>query len=154
VQCGAEISVCGNYRYALRRGWNGGLPPILFIGLNPSTADAELDDPTLRRCRSFAQSWGYGTVVMANLFAYRATNPRVLRQVLDPMGPDNDHWLARLRDETEIAVAAWGQHGDLHGRGQLVAERLGKLYCLGRTRTGAPRHPLYVRRTAELLPWS
>lgn len=154
VQRGAVISECGNYRYAITRLWDVQIPGLLFIGLNPSTADADSDDPTLRRCMRFAESWGYGGVIMANLFAFRATNPGVLRQVPDPVGPDNDHWLGRLRAETELAVAAWGHSGTLHDRAHSVAGRLGKLYCLGRTKTGAPRHPLYVRGTAQLLEWT
>ena len=91
---------------------------------------------------------------MANLFAYRATNPKVLKVVADPVGPLNDDWLARLRTETEVAVAAWGNRGDFQARARMVSVRLGKLYCLGCTTRGAPRHPLYVRRTAEMVDWS
>ena len=149
----AEISACGNYRYALRRQWNHRSPRVLFIGLNPSTADADSDDPTLRRCMRFAQAWGFGGVVMANLFAYRATDPDTLRRVADPVGPENDRWLAQLRAEAEIAVAAWGNRGRLYGRAQAVSGRLGRLSSLGRTRTGAPRHPLYVRGSTALVTW-
>jgi hypothetical protein len=154
VERDAEISLCGNYRYALKRQWNRQSPLVLFIGLNPSTADADSDDPTLRRCIRFAQASGYGGVVMANLFAYRATDPEVLKLVEDPVGPHNDDWLAQLRAEIEVAVAAWGNRGDFRGRARTVSARLGRLYCLGYTSRGAPRHPLYVRCTAELVDWT
>jgi hypothetical protein len=102
----------------------------------------------------FAQAWGYGGLVMANLFAYRATDPEVLKLVADPVGPLNDDRLAQLRAKTEVAVAAWGNRGDLRNRARTVSAHLGKLYCLGWTSRGAPRHPLYVRGTAELVDWT
>ena len=150
----AEISPCGKYRYVLKRQWKRQSSLVLFIGLNPSTADSDSDDPTLRRCIRFARTWGYGGVVMANLFAYRATDPKNLKLVADPVGPLNDDWLARLRAETEVAVAAWGNHGGLQDRARTVSARLGKLYCLGCTGRGAPRHPLYVRGTAKMVHWT
>ena len=150
----AEISACGKYRYALRRLWDTQLPTVLFIGLNPSTADASLDDPTLRRCIKFAETWGYGGVVIGNLFAFRAKDPRALRNAPDPIGPANDQRLVQLRQEAGMAVAAWGHLGTLNGRGSIVAAMLSNLYCLGQTKTGAPRHPLYVRGSAELQEWA
>jgi hypothetical protein len=154
VEGDAELSPCGNYRYALKRQWNRESPLVLFIGLNPSTADSEFDDPTLRRCIRFAQAWGYGGVIMANLFAYRATDPHVLKVVTDPVGPLNDDWVVQLRGETEVAVAAWGNRGNFRARARMVSAHLGKLYCLGCTSKGAPRHPLYVRGTTELVDWT
>ena len=150
----AQISACGNYRYALERVWDRELSTVLFIGLNPSVADAEVDDPTLNRCIRFATAWGYGGVVMGNLFAYRATNPKELTRVSDPVGPENDEWLMRLRPRVELAVAAWGYRGALHDRATRVAESMGKLHCLGMTRGGAPRHPLYVRAVTTFVPWT
>jgi hypothetical protein len=91
---------------------------------------------------------------MANLFAYRATDPRVLKLVADPVGPLNDDWLAQLRAETEVAVAAWGNGGDFQNRARTVSARLGQLYCLGCTSRGAPRHPLYVRGTVQMVHWT
>jgi hypothetical protein len=102
----------------------------------------------------FAQGWGYGGLVMANLFAYRATNPNVLKVVADPVGPLNDEWLAQLRADTKVAVAAWGHRGEFRGRARTVSAHLGKLSCLGSTSRGAPRHPLYVRGTADLVDWT
>ena len=91
---------------------------------------------------------------MANLFAYRATDPDTLRRVADPVGPQNDVWLVQLRAETRVAVAAWGNRGGLYNRARVVSARVGKLYCLGCTSTGAPRHPLYVRGSTELVDWT
>jgi len=154
MQHHAELSACGNYRYAISRVWDSQLSRVLFICLNPSTADADLDDPSLRRCIRFAQAWGYGGVVMGNLFAFRATRPRVLSDVQDPIGPENDRWLTRLRAASEVAVAAWGNRGALQDRARIVTARPGKLYCLGRTASGAPRHPLYVSGTTQLQNWT
>jgi hypothetical protein len=149
----AEISACGAYRYALWRSWAADQPHVLFIGLNPSVADASVDDPTLRRCMRFARQWGYGGVIMANLFAFRATSPRVLPHVPDPIGPENDRWLEQLRNSVDVAVAAWGWMGSIHSRSARVESRLGELYCLGATKNGEPRHPLYVRGDSALQPW-
>jgi hypothetical protein len=154
MECGAEISGCGLYRYALWRIWEPTRPRALFIGLNPSTADASADDPTLRRCMAFARGWGFGGVALANLFAFRSTSPRVLRQVADPVGPLNDEWLHRLRSEVDRAIAAWGNHGRLLGRAAEVAGWLPGLECLGRTVRGAPKHPLYVPGTTGLQGWT
>ena len=89
----AVFSPCRTYRYALSRVWAADKPYALFIGLNPSTADETLDDPTIRRCIDFAKRWGYGGLVMANLFAYRATNPSEMKAATDPVGVANDEWL-------------------------------------------------------------
>ncbi len=101
----------------------------------------------------FAQQWGYGGVIMANLFAVRATSPRVLPHVPDPIGPENDRWLEQLRNSVDVAVAAWGWMGSIHSRSARVESRLGELYCLGATKNGEPRHPLYVRGDSALQPW-
>ena len=94
----------------------------MFVGLNPSTADEIKDDPTSRKCMRFAQSWGYGGIILANLFAYRATDPRELKGVSDPVGPENDHWLNRLADEAGIVIAAWGIHGGFMRRDSVVMD--------------------------------
>jgi hypothetical protein len=154
VERDAYLSTCGNYRYALERVWDKRVPAVLFIGLNPSIADAEVDDPTLTRCIKFARAWGYGGLLMGNLFGYRATDPKQLTRISDPVGPENDEWLVRLRSGVQLAVAAWGFRGALHGRASTVAERMGKLHCLGTTQSGAPRHPLYVRAITMPVPWT
>ena len=91
----AGFSRCGRYRYWLRRIWDPALAHCVFIGLNPSTADATEDDPTLKRCISFAQKWGYGSLLLVNLFSLRATDPRGLKMAADPIGPKTDRWLRR-----------------------------------------------------------
>jgi hypothetical protein len=154
VERDAYISACGKYRYSIERVWDRQLPSVLFIGLNPSVADAEVDDPTLNRCIRFAKDWGYGGVFVGNLFAYRATDPKELTRIGDPVGPENDVWLARLRTAVDLAVAAWGYRGALHDRAAMVAQNLGRLHCLGTTRSGAPRHPLYVRAAMLHVPWT
>ena len=126
---------------------------VCFVGLNPSTADASRDDPTLRRCMSFARERGFGGVSLGNLFALRATNPRTLREVEDPVGPRNDLWLKRLADEASLVVAAWGTRGRLGGRDAAVLPLLGQVSCLGVTQQGDPRHPLYVRAGTRFRPW-
>lgn len=149
----AAFSRCGTYRYALWRRWDDARPDALFVALNPSTADHRQDDPTIRRCIGFARDWGYGGLIVANLFAFRTPLPAVLRQAPAPVGPRNDRWLERLAGEAGLVVAAWGAHGELADRAAAVAPRLGVCHCLGLTAGGAPRHPLYVRKDTPLLPF-
>jgi hypothetical protein len=145
----AAFSRCGTYRYALWRDWDEGAPTVLFIALNPSTADHRRDDPTIRRCMGFARDWGFGRLVVANLFAYRTSEPARLRLADAPIGPRNDRWLGRLASDASLVLAAWGIHGDYLDRAEQVRSRLPGLHCLGTTMGGSPRHPLYVRRDAR-----
>ena len=115
MESSALFSECRTYRYALWRVWDESLDSILFIGLNPSTADESHNDPTISRCINFAKKWGYGGLCMANLFAYRATQPRIMMLADDPIGPDNDQILFDLVSKADIVVAAWGNHGSLWG---------------------------------------
>src|SRR5262249_4008775 len=149
------FSTCRTYRYVLWRELDTDKPGYaLFIGLNPSTADEVADDPTIRRCKSFAQRWGYGAVCVANLFAYRATRPTELKAAPAPVGRANDRWLVRLAAEATVVVAAWGVHGSFVGRDQEVIALLGdRLSCLALTKAGHPRHPLYLERTAAPKVW-
>jgi hypothetical protein len=146
----AAFSRCGTYRYALWRRWDESRPAVLFVGLNPSTADAHRDDPTIRRCIGFANSWGFGSVIVANLFAYRTPHPKLLRAAPNPIGPRNDRWLRTLATDAGLVVAAWGADGEYLRRATEVSARLGDCRCLGLTASGAPRHPLYVRK--DVLP--
>lgn len=149
---GAVADDTGTYRYRLWRRWGPGAT-VLFVLLNPSTADAEHDDPTLRRCAGFARSWGLGGLELVNLFALRATDPRRLRQAPDPVGPDNDRHIRAAARGADLVVAGWGNQGARTERAAVVAhllERKRTLHCLGVTRLGQPRHPLYV--TAEVRP--
>lgn len=152
----ATISDDGLYRYDLTRKWADG-PTALFIMLNPSTADAEFDDPTIRRCIGFATREGCGSLTVVNLYGFRATNPDDLWRADDPVGPENDNFLrASLAVATEYGwpvIAAWGAHGKPH-RVYKVKQMHGmaRAQCLAHTKTGAPGHPLYIRADAPLMP--
>ncbi|MNM76913.1 hypothetical protein D3C81_887520 [compost metagenome] len=154
------ISPCGTYRYVLTRPSEVVHPDrgtALFLMLNPSTADATQDDPTIRRCRGFARSWGCAGLTVANLFALRAKDPAELHQHAAAIGPENDVWLRRLAAEHMDVVCAWGALPFAAARASDVALILraagARLWCLGKTKHGAPRHPLYVRGDQPLIPW-
>jgi len=120
----AEFSPCRSYRYSLWRSWSGLLPSdkgyAMFVGLNPSTADEANDDPTIRRCIGFAQAWGYDALFMANIFAFRATEPEVMKAADAPVGTDNDRLLLELAGNAGIVIAAWGTNGTFQGRGEIM----------------------------------
>jgi len=147
----AEFSADKAYRYVLRRWWDDSKPYIMFIGLNPSTADDKEDDPTIRRCVQFAKSWGYGGLCMANLFAYRATKPIKMLASYTPIGVDNDIWLKRLTLQADKIVAAWGVHGNHKNRDKAVMSFIPDLYCLGITKNGHPKHPLFLKKNTKLI---
>ena len=156
MQKGATLDPTGRYRYLLWRQWAADRPAVGFVMLNPSTADAIADDPTIRRCLRFAQSWGKGSLWIVNLFAYRTPKPQHLRQVADPIGPDNDRYLLKTQQQVQTLVAAWGNWGNLQNRDRTVLQLLqkkGRLYCLGITQRQQPRHPLYLRCDTSLLPF-
>lgn len=148
---GAVISADLKYRYALWRRWEIDGPFVLFIGLNPSTADATEDDPTIRRCVNFAKSWGFSAMYMANLFAYRATDPKDMKAVENAVGACNDDWLRYLARCADTIVGAWGAHGTYQGRGQAVIKLLMPFDVrhLGTTSNGNPKHPLYLPKTLK-----
>lgn len=144
----AEFSPDRLHRYTLTRTWDGGVGTAAWIGLNPSTADESQLDPTLRRVRNFSRAWGYRSFVMLNLFAYRATRPVDMLKVEDPVGPMNDVFIENVCSGAGIIVCAWGAHGGHLHRDREVWAILQRLpyrsYCLGVTKDGHPRHPLYV----------
>lgn len=150
----AVFSPCRVYRYTLRRVWDEALPSVVFVGLNPSTADETLDDPTVRRCIGFARDWGFGTCVVTNIFAFRSTDPRGLLEIDDPVGPRNNHWIRRECAAAALVVAAWGVHGTLHERGAAVLRIMppphSPPHCLGMTKEGFPRHPLYLSKATRV----
>ncbi|SMG09693.1 hypothetical protein SAMN06265784_101339 [Paraburkholderia susongensis] len=132
-------------------------PDALFVMLNPSTADADLDDPTIRRCRRFVRLWGCRGLVVANLYALRSTDPAMLWKVDDPVGPDNDSILFNLARQYGEVICAWGANAQSERVDRVVGmfrEAGAKLLCLGTTRRGAPRHPLYVSSSTQLTEWS
>lgn len=153
---GAVFDPHGVYRYRLWRTWDTALPAAAFILLNPSTADASHDDPTLRRCLGFARAWGYGGVEVVNLFAWAATDPAALRTCPDPIGPANDAAILAAVTGAPLVVAAWGNNGRLHDRAAAVLRLLDgiALTCLGLTGAGQPRHPLYTRGGMAYEPFS
>lgn len=146
------------YRYALTRRWAAG-PLTAFLMLNPSTADAFTNDATIRRCIGFARRWGSAGLLVVNVFALRATNPDVLLEHPDPVGPDNDRVIAAALPAAAATsvVAAWGTHRRLPARIpqiRALLDQLGlPLLCLGVTKAGYPRHPLYLPNTSPVIPY-
>ena len=140
----AKISGDGLYRYNLIRQWDLDLPRVLFVMLNPSTADGQSDDPTVRRCIGFARTWGFGSIEIVNLFAWRATNPRELAKVEDPVGFLNESSLRIARERSSLVIAAWGADPMVRVGERLAIDVFWNMSCLGRTKGGSPRHPLYV----------
>lgn len=157
---GAQISACGRYRYDLFREWRtpqteAAARGVLFIMLNPSTADAKADDPTIRKCIGFARSWGYCSLTVANLYAWRATKPADLwaaeKAGHNIIGPENDARLIDLAHASDMVVCAWGANPKAQERAKKLYDTLTcppheiALNCLRLTeKTGAPEHPLYV----------
>jgi hypothetical protein len=127
------------------------LRPIVWIGLNPSTADETADDPTIRRICGFSRAWDFGAVLMLNLFAYRATNPRDMMAADDPVGQCNDMWLTEAVRLGCPIVAAWGEGGRFRDRQREFEEK--GFMCLGMNKSGAPKHPLYLPADATLEVW-
>lgn len=156
VTNGAEFSPCRTYRYALWRFWlyQSDANCVAFIGLNPSTADENVNDPTIRRCIDFAKRWGYGGLYMLNLFAFRATDPAVMKAAADPIGPQNNEQLAYYQSRVGLVIAAWGKHGSHAGRASAIKGILrGPLHCLGTNNDGSPKHPLYVKGDTIPVEW-
>lgn len=159
----AVLSADGTYRYLLHRSWK---PPghgsrVLWVMLNPSTADAEQDDPTIRRCVGFSKAWGFSHLTVANLWALRSTDPSALLTHSDPTGPENWWQINQAVGFAQLVVAAWGatvQKVLATGRARIHVETLARdasipVRCLGLTKSGHPRHPLYVRADTELVPF-
>lgn len=156
IAAGAEISACGRYRRLLWRAWGGG-GVLAAVLLNPSTADASRDDPTLRKLMARARAAGLGAVRVANLFTWRSPDPRALRQAPDPVGPGANAAIDDVVAGAAVVLCGWGAGGQLQGRGAAVAARLAAagapLVHLGLTRGGEPRHPLYVAQAEPMREW-
>ena len=146
----AHLSRCGAYRYALSRTWDAALPAVLFVCLNPSTADRLRDDATARVCMNYARRWGFGTLLIGNLFAFRVTDPAALKHAADPIGPGNDRRLRKLQEHAALVVCAWGDGGALLARDAQVLAFLRAPHCLTKLGSGRPGHPLY--KSAALRP--
>lgn len=149
------LSQCGAYRYTLVREWDPKLPRVLWVLLNPSTADASQDDPTLRKGIGFSKLWCFGSLCFVNLFAYRATKPKDMKSAQDPVGPENDCWILDQAHMADLAVVAWGNHGTHLGRDREVLALLGhrKVFCLGLNSNGTPKHPLMLPYSTKLIPY-
>lgn len=151
----ATFSDCGAYRYSLGRSW--GLPErrVCFCLLNPSTADENVLDPTLTRCLGYAKRWGFTRMDVVNIFALRSTDPKGLRGVDDPTGPENDDAILTLAGASDLLVVGWGTHGALLGRHAEVCTLLvgHAPHCLGVTKHGYPKHPLYLRKDLDPVPF-
>lgn len=153
----AKFSDCGLYRYSLGREWDTIKPKVCWVMLNPSIADADIDDPTIRRCIGYSRAWGYGGLWVVNIFAIKATNPAELYKVVDPVGPFNNATILEHVDKSTLVVCAWGNHGAYLERGTQVRamfERAGlraglRVSCLTMTKAGQPGHPLYLSNHLE-----
>lgn len=165
VEGSAQLSEDGWYRYRLDRWWDEARPRLAWVMLNPSTADASADDPTIRRCIRFTKDWGYGGLLVVNLFALRATDPRTIDRHPDPVGAQNAQALQEAVSAHQV-ILAWGARvGEMAGETREYAAAAARVItapgaslfppvlCLGRTATGHPRHPLYVRADTAPVPF-
>lgn len=158
----AILSKGEKYRYALERKWDHDKKTLMWVMLNPSTADALTDDATIRRCVGFAERWGYGAITVGNLYAYRATFPRDLwaraAAGKEIVGKANDHWLQRMAIAADTIVVAWGSHAPRPRAAEVFTKIVGmgpdKVYCLGKTVTEQPVHPVRQPYDIELQEWS
>lgn len=154
----AVISDCEKYRYSLTRVWDDNKPRVLFIMLNPSTADAEKDDPTIRRCIGFAKDWGYGGIYVVNLFSRRATNPKDLLNAPFVVGVENEKWFRRMSALAHLVVCAWGNSAivdklqkrlDSCWKPLSWIDKSKPLHYLELSNDGTPKHPLYLPKTLK-----
>lgn len=155
---GATFSDCRRWRYLLWRRWNPALPAANFLMLNPSTADEKVLDPTCARARDYAERWGYGALIVTNIFGWRATDPADMRAAPDPVGPGNDRAILRAAREAQLVVCAWGNHGAHLERSAAVRALLAKakvpLTALRLNGSGEPAHPLYLPGRLTARPWA
>lgn len=156
----AVFSPCRTWRYTLTRTWDFTRPLAMFVGLNPSTATETIDDNTVRRCIGYARNWGYGGLLMMNIFAFRAKDPKVMKSQEDPVGPGNNCCLVTMahKESTGIVVAAWGTHGVFQNRHQNILKLFLEvgipLHCLRITKKGFPEHPLFLPGKLEPIPFT
>jgi len=148
---GARFSACRRWRYLLWRCWDASKPVANFLMLNPSTADEVQLDPSCTRARNYAERWGYGAVIITNIFAWRSTDPAQLRVVQNPVGRGNDRAILEAAKAAKLVVCAWGNHGEHLGRANTIVDLLAKnrirLHALRVNGGGHPAHPLYLPGT-------
>lgn len=151
----ATFSDCGDYRYALTRRWSNA-PSLTYVMLNPSKADEKANDPTIARCEKRARLLGFGGISIANLFAFRATDPADLKKANAPVGPENEACVRAAVHDGGMTLAAWGVHGEHLGQDRVAISWLEghPLHVLGMTRHGHPRHPLYISFASKPMPWT
>lgn len=148
----AVISECGRYRYSLVRVWDADKPMLCYIGLNPSTADATVDDPTIRRLIEFTKAFGYGGFTIVNLFAWRATQPKELLLEDKRKGLHNDYHIQDAAKACDNDVVfCWGTWGGIFGRDEEVIRMFPNARCFGLTKDGHPKHPLYLHSSTQLI---
>lgn len=146
IKKSAIISEDNKYRYVLTRVFDEKLPMVAFIGLNPSTADADIDDRTITKCVIYTRNWGYGGFYMLNLFAYRTTDSKELLKQADPVGPENDKYLKTVLDKVDKVICCWGDMGYLHGRNMYTRSKIKiQHHCLGVNDSGEPSQVLYLK---------
>ncbi len=152
----AVYSDCESYRYLLTRAWTPG-PKALFIMLNPSTATEVQNDATVERCERRARALGFGAFRVTNIFAYRATDPKIMRAAADPVGPGNDAAILQSLTWADQIICAWGNHGlhlDRGAKVQALLHSTGRpLLHLGLTGQNQPKHPLYISYDQKPEPW-
>jgi hypothetical protein len=154
----ARYSDCERYRYYLKRTWDFTLPVVNYLMLNPSTATEKQNDPTLARCESRARNWSYGSMVITNLFAYRATDPKDMKRQADPVGPENMNQIREAANEADLIICGWGQHGRHLSQDAWAIKQLGmidlpaKVHAL-RITNGVPWHPLYLSYELKPIPF-
>lgn len=156
-ESGAKFSACRRWRYLLWRRWNESKPVANFLMLNPSTADEHRLDPSCTRARNYAERWGFGALVVTNLFGWRATDPQEMKAARDPVGRGNDAAILRAARASAIVVCAWGNHGAHLGRSQRVVSALRAaavdLSFLRMNSAGEPAHPLYLPGSIRAASW-
>ena len=154
---GAKFSSCRRWRYLLWRQWDARKPVANFLMLNPSTADERQLDPSCTRARNYAERWGYGALIVTNLFGWRATDPAEMKSVPEPVGAGNDAAIVRAAREASILVCAWGNHGEHLERARVVTALLRKqgvaLHYLRMNGAGHPAHPLYLPGALTPVAW-
>jgi len=150
----AVISDCGRYSYLLRRTWDHTKPRALLVMLNPSTADATLDDATIRSCVRLLMGHGYGSMEVVNVYAYRATDPAELVKQIDPVGPRNMAVIEAAVHRCDVVICAWGAYPPARDQAAPILNEVRThrpaTYCFGRTKAGAPKHPLYIKSGTPL----
>ena len=158
TDCQAIYSDCELYRMRLSIHWDRSKPSINFLMLNPSTATERKNDPTVEGCEQRARAWGYGSLIVTNIFAFRATDPREMMSHPEPVGPGNDYFIIESARECLVTVAAWGNHGSHKLRGAEVRNMLRtyeiRPFIFAVNKTGEPKHPLYVARNVPAVPWN